>query len=260
MQEEQFDYISRVYPDLAKIRYIVVGDGKSGTSTMCASFNQKSKRCIHTHGNGSFWKQYPNLRQKNVDLNVFYRWLYSISNRKPLVIYTFREPVSRTISAFFENIRQLTTLAERQSTDTLCEVMNRNFDTQEKYHCCDHPWFDGFETYSHEFDKTKGWSFYETEHIRILHLKFEKIETWEEAIQSILSFEELSDFEFTKDRTHTGGEYNHLYIQTKQQFSPSLDKLDSLFNIHSKFLEHFYTNDEILSLKEFWYSKSKMQK
>lgn len=258
-EQRKFIILKKNFSHLGKIRYFIIGDGKSGTTTAWQSLLSGSARgrtSIHAHCDGSLWKfRYPQLQRYNIGLQQLIQFSFDTSKRKPLIIYTFREPISRTISAFFENLPKFSRPVERRSSPLLCKRLEEHFLTED-YHSCHHPeYFDGFNPYEAEFDKTRGWSLYETEHCRILFLKFERMESWHEAITTALANDEKSDFKWKPSYLSSQKGYYNVYQQVKRNFRPSREKLDQKFERHEKWMKHFYTDEEIANIKAVWYAK-----
>jgi len=259
MADHKIAILKKQYPQLGKLRYFIIGDGKSGTTTVWQSLlagGAKGRSSIHAHCNGSLWKfRYPQLQRYNIGLPELIQFAHQTSHRQPLIIYTFREPISRTISAFFENLVKFSRPSERRSAPVLCKRLDEHFLTED-YHTCEHPeYFDGFNPYEAEFDKTRGWSLYATEHCRILFLKFECMKNWQEGIMTALANDERNDFKWKPSYLSSQKGYYNVYQQVKREFRPSREKLDQKFERHEKWMNHFYTDEEIATLKASWYAK-----
>src|SRR5437588_835712 len=81
--------------ELRDVRYFIISHGKSGSSTLVKSL----KDSLRVHHNKHFQKQHLNLNLRDV-----IEYSYHQHNRKPLLISSFREPISRVISMFFESL------------------------------------------------------------------------------------------------------------------------------------------------------------
>lgn len=262
--EEKFDYLRKRFPHLAKLRYFVIGDGKTGTVTCWRSIMygaSQGRSSIHAHGDHYLWQvRQPHLKEQGIGIAALVEFAHLESQRKPLIISSFREPISRTISAFFENFAIFTngmTEEEKRSPDVVCQRLLENFQSED-YHVVDTPaHVGGLDCYASEFAKTRGWACYETEHARVLLLKFEFMQSWPDAFKATLMADEQTDFKWTPGYLSSDKGYFQLYQAVKAQFQPTREALDKKFATHDRFLKHFYTEQEITDLKAYWYSRCK---
>lgn len=266
LDPKKSEFLTNRAPHLAKLRYLIVGDGKSGTVTSWRSIMKgqaKNRLSLHAHGNEYLWSnRMPLLREPQVDLLDLVKFAGQSQNVKPLIIYTFREPIGRTISAFFQNFAIFCkdlSLEDKKSTTAVCACLLENLQS-ENYHACEiSSQMGGLDCYAQPFDKARGWSTYETEFARLLFLKFERIENWSEGFKAALTAEEIVDFQWTPAHLTSEKPFYEFYQQVKNEFRPTREALDTKFATHDQFLNHFYTVDEIANLKKVWYGRCEEQ-
>lgn len=238
---------------LSNVKYFIICDGKSGSTTLYNSFRKNT--AIHAHTTAHFQKKTPQADQLGITLRTMQDWSHQKFHRPPLIICSIREPIGRTVSSYFQNFRTHNPKKTPTAAD-ICSQLEQLLPTLENYHSWDAKEdFDDLDILSLPFDTEIGHSFYETDRIRLLILKFEKIETWPETILRYLDQSEKSDFRFTPSNLSSGKSYNNLYRKVLGDFKPSIDTLDKKFEIQKETLEHFYTKAEIEIFKLRWYSK-----
>ncbi len=267
LTEEKIDFLRTKVPHSAKLRYFIVGDGKSGTVTCWHSLmkgNSNQRLSIHAHYHEYLWStRMPILKELQIDLFDLVQYAHQSQACKPLIVYSFREPIGRTISAFFQNFNffcKNLSNEDKKSSSSVCACLLDNLQS-ENYHSCEVPsQMGGFDCYSQPFDKERGWSLYETEFARVLFLKFEKIQNWIDAFKAALSEEEQIDFSWRPSHLTKDKSIYAFYQKVKEEFTPTQQALDEKFATHEKFMNHFYTENEIAELKATWYARCQEQK
>lgn len=186
-----------------------------------------------------------------------------LKNRKKLKVITIiREPISRNESFFFQDLhiplcqmskRDWTWVYTKNNTQALIEEYFNYFNS---YHGIN--WFDnemqkhlGIDVYSYPFDKDKGYSIINQKNIDLLIVRLENInEISSDVFSGFLAVEN-----FTLKNQNVGQDkwYNPLYKEFKSSVEYTKKYVDSLYQ--SKYMKHFYTEDEI----ESFYSRLKMQ-
>jgi len=96
--------------DCNNIRVIVVTIPKTGTSTLALSFQRAFNRrssfnnVLHGHSRECIHKWLPFLKRDNIDVTDFVDY-YNATHpgKKSIVIHSYREPISRLISGYFQD-------------------------------------------------------------------------------------------------------------------------------------------------------------
>jgi len=238
------------------IKYFIICDGKSGSMTLASSF----RNSIHAHSTGYLWKKEPVLGAARITLREMQDHSREKFGRKPWVIFSVREPIGRTVSAFFQNMKQFVPKEELGNEEFVLAKLSTLFLDLENYHIFDknvyHDHIDGLDIYAQPFDVEKGYAVYETERLRIMVLKFERIKEWQELIPTLLLPDEQDDFKYVP--TNLSERKTNYAVQQVviQNFKPSPQDIYVKLDRHRLMLTHFYSTEEITNLRLKWTKKS----
>src|SRR3989338_6062816 len=233
------------------IKYIIFTGGKTGGSTLSTCL----KDSLHVHCYYHMWQQHPALAKYGIGVKDLINYIYTKTGKKVLILSAYRDPVSRTISAFFEkyeiNIRKKNATLQEQLA-----VFNDNFFMdQEEYH----PYLDkenlmGLNIYEKPFNKVKGHTVYENDKIKLLLLKFDIINKWKDIIPLYLDKNSISDFIYIKSNISTDKWYSSLYKNFKNNFYTTNYLLDLKIKNNFELLNYFYTPQQRSALLSIWRS------
>jgi hypothetical protein len=173
-----------------------------------------------------------------------------LMGKKIKIVTLTRDPLARTISAYFEqyqyvlkkDINQITT---RELIDNFHEFAN---------HKTPHIWFDneirtmlGTDVYSVNFDKELGCGEIETNTYNLLIVKMEKLSSLEGVLANYFN---VKDFQLKSTNRSEYKVYKEAYDKFKQEVTFSKAYLD--FHYNSKYAKHFYTEDELTYFRKRW--------
>lgn len=214
---------------------------------------------------------YSGLRKKFVNdenlhngpVSLYYKKILNvvkdnIQNGKPLkVITVVREPIARNISLMFHDLQLILGINE-----DISNIKNEKYAYTEifedlYYQTIDNDyllnWFDielksllGIDIYKYNFNKEKGYNIIQKNNIKLLIIKFEKLN---ECVNIIREFCNLDKFELIKTNSSSEYWYSPLYQVFKSKFIPNIEHLEKLYK--SKFMNYFYSDKEI----EYFYKK-----
>ena len=137
----------------------------------------------------------------------------------------------------------------------VCQRLEACFMTED-YHCWENQDdVDNIDVYCVPFAQDRGVGFVETERIRLLLLKFERIANWPEIVPDFLTASETEDFNFRSSNLSENKHYSELYREVKKRFAPTLQSLDNKLARHRRFLEHFYGQEQTTALELTWRNK-----
>ena len=219
--------------------------------------------CPHTMGRLFRNHNYPNYR--NANCKGFRGWvkltkmfikrkilLYFYKRRKMKIITLVREPISRNISMFFQNLEiPLIHIAKNSSltrveNTSLHRLIDEYFVSFNQKSGMD--WFDnelkryfGVDVYEYDFDRERGYSTIRSGDIEVLIIKFEKLrEVGEKCIGEFIG---NSDFKIKDYNVSSDKWYSPVYENFKNEVQFDENYLNEMLN--NKYLKHFYTTDEI---------------
>jgi len=199
--------------------------------------------------------QYMLRNQKPQDESVGF-CLYKeigLRKKKAKIISSFREPISRNISAFFQNFE---IISHKQNIKDNVNIHELILEFLSKYpHHVPLHWFDielekvlDINVYAYPFPKDRGYLVIRKNNIDLLLLKLEVPDTIKEL--AISEFLQIDDFHLLKKNIGEEKEYSNVYQNFKRSIKLPSDYVDYMMN--SKFTRHFYTNSEIFKFQNIW--------
>jgi len=182
---------------------------------------------------------------------------YAIIRKKKLnVITLIREPISRNVCAFFNNFERDVGIPYKQSKYSIPELLDifLSCNTGGNYHFWVLEWFDkhikdnfGVDVFVHPFPDV-GYATYENQNIRLLVMKLETPD--ELKVKAVKEFLGLDKFDLFRTNTANDFEYKETYKRFKNEIRLPPQYIDRI--TESKFVNHFYTRDEIDKMKRTW--------
>jgi hypothetical protein len=188
--------------------------------------------------------------------------------KKWKVITLTREPISRNISTFFENleIRQLDVKNQYEISSDYYDIKPLIIRQHEVYRLVDiffdrlnHDtpleFFDrelkdvfGIDVYATEFQKKDGYQIYTNMNVDVLLIRLENLN--ECAGVAFKSFLNIDDFKLVNENIGSKKIYAPLYEKFKKDILLPDSYLDKFYN--SKFMRHFYSEEEIENFIAKW--------
>ena len=253
--------------------------GKVGSSTIVKSLEASnlSQPIYKVHFlnpdiNKKRWenqKSYKNLLAPNY-LIIDQYFCENIDNlvaqkEKIKIITSVRDPIARGISSFFQNITHFFPNVYRKlenkeiDIEDLIQMYWEDPEAEERrYRALN--WFDqelnsilDIDVFSMDFPKSQGYAIERNikTGIDILVIKLEKFSPClETGLKDFLSLEQMS---MVNANVAKSKRYYEIYNEFKNKINFSPESLDRVYN--SQFMKHFYTDEEIDSLRGKW-SKS----
>jgi hypothetical protein len=185
------------------------------------------------------------------------RMLYnkiSKGKRKAKIITLVREPLSRNISAFFENLHIYIGL-DKKDTDYPLKKLIDIF-INEYSHEVPLQWFDlelkkatGINVFDYPFPKHKGYMTIEKNNIELLIMKLEIPDVLKQRV--IADFLHLDNFRLVSHNLGKDKTYSNTYQQFKQTISLSSAYINKMLS--SKYATHFYGEKDISELWGKWH-------
>ncbi len=195
------------------------------------------------------------------------------NNRKWLVITLVREPISRNVSSFFQNLEfrlsyDYRSELQRKGKEAVAAEIQRLFDVNyldpwamERVDANPLTWFDselkavfGVDVYASDFPTKKGYQIYESDRARVLLLRLEDLNRIHSA--ALKEFLQLDDFTLVSANTAEAKAYSELYEIFLRDLTLPASYVDDLCN--SRHARHFYTDAEIKHLRARWKERERL--
>lgn len=248
--------IRTIYHNPRRNIYLIYSMGKVGSSTFYSSLKEKIplSAILHTHFLSHNWleKILPQLHH-SFHLNIHQgkatkEFLKKNQNRKKKIVTLVREPMSRAISDCFQNWKHLyDSLDGKTSEDIFLRLKNED-------HHYTLSWFDSefkeyldFDIYSVPFNKELGHQTYYFDNFDLLCVKLEMLNKLDDDVFiDFFGFKlDLKNSNLSKDKPS-----KDLFKEVVSNYREDAIKLDAIYT--SKYVEHFYTKNEIEQFKSQW--------
>ncbi len=176
-------------------------------------------------------------------------------NQRLKIITMVREPVIRDISDVFENWKTFFSLEKAH------ELTSEMVLTRLRMHKFEYTlnWFDnefrnwtGIDIYNKPFDKEQGYSVWHFDAFDVLCIKLEKMDSV--LTKGMLELGGPPLKQGSNANVATSKAIKDVYKDVSNKFRLSPEQENILLN--SKYLNHFYTADEIMALKTRWSSNN----
>ena len=268
----------RKHPDLRTSEHkpiLVYQMGKVGSKTIVHSLTQSSlpNEVLHIHVVTQSYldqledvlrKAFPKLHHVPPHLIVgeFIRdWEDEARDPRPwIVVSIVRDPIARNLSCFVQDIdlRQPEfNYQEKVDSMPMEELAPQLTELFLSDHDHDRPleWFDvelkqtmGIDVFCEPFPKEKGYATFENDRAKLLLLKLEKLNACGE--DALSSFFELEGIKLVHANIATEKKYSDVYKKYLKFISLPESYLDKMYD--TKLAKHFYTHEEIASMRKKW--------
>lgn len=248
-------------PEAGPSPILIYQMGKVGSSTVERSLKGIGRPVVHIHHlnprtRAAVRRQH---EEKGLPTPAHYRAADAVlrdleQGRQLDVVTLVREPVSRNISAFFQNIRVFGHDPERLGPERVAELTEQFI---ERYaHHVPLRWFDdelremlGIDVYARPFPRSRGHTTLESPRARVLILKSELPDPAKaEALATFLGLASPPPIR----RANVGAEkgYREVYAAFLDAIRLPADYLDRMY--HSRYARHFYDEQELRAFRQRW--------
>jgi hypothetical protein len=177
-------------------------------------------------------------------------YLFSHANKKIKVISLYREPISRNISAFFEQYQYV---LDKNINDYATEGLINEF-WKHANHDAPLVWFDeeikktfNINVFDYPFDKEKGYTVIKKGNVELLLLTMEKVNDLENEIGDFLN---IAGFKLAKTNRAEKKPYSEIYKHFKKDLTIEPLYMEKMYESQS--VKYFYTAETIASFKTKW--------
>lgn len=243
--------------------------GKVGSNSLSYTLESAGIDCSSKHYFGGEQLHFFQNHKSNWPGKAYRKWAQFYLRQQPKkvnIITLVRDPLARNLSMTFFSLERILyhTLQSKDGRNLKGQNLSRSeliqigFEEQLN-HRGPLLWFEeefgavvGINVYDFPFDQSAGYSIIEQEHVRVLILKLEKLQSLEKVIAKFVG---LKDFKLRSANRSEKNWYADLYKEFKQNFVPTEEYIQLLYE--SKFMKHFYSKEEIEQLRKRWTGATK---
>jgi hypothetical protein len=196
----------KLYP---KIDVLCLTSGKCGSTTLCQTFRANGFKSIKAHSTDCFKSQF----KYDGLIDLIDR---SSQDKKLYIIDSYRTPIERKISSFFENIRKHVPNHRNKTVDELINIFNSKYLNEiEEYHSINpimkHYGVEPFDT----FDFNKRFIIKEKGNLVFIKILFSDINNWSNILSSIFNKQiVVSNGNISQRKS-----YKHIYNEFKAKYT-----------------------------------------
>ena len=234
-----------------QLEVLIYSAGKTGTSTLGTSFARSGYTTALLH-----------YDPPNPDIGRIADIINYPRPHKLLVVTAYREPISRYISAFFQNITPLLQISHQEfatrdydwCVSQIIEYLYNIVANPSKENLFDPALrdnYDGADILSQPFNKDQGYAMIETDRLQILIMRFDRMSNWDKIINSHTQ----KKVRLRAANLTAGKPIGSLYKQISDTIVVPRDILDNLFTIEAPTLAHIFTPTELDEIVNRWYSR-----
>jgi hypothetical protein len=266
------DILRKEYSTLGKLKVwfgrksvIVFTMGKVGTLTVCNSLRAVGYKHVHPH---SLRYTRPGVHFLKINLSIAERfkyfiktflkrtkvWVWKKLKNEILIITGVRDPYSRNISAYFEQVHYLGGISPKATISQIRDQFDATCDFDAPIN-----WFDkevlqvtGINVFDYTFDKDKGLSIITKGKFKLLVFRIDKLNGLEHEISKFIGDE---NFRILSTNSSDDGQYIKQLKEYKNKYKYEIDKVKKFSN--SIYMSHFYKPEEIENFALRWGASSK---
>ncbi len=245
--------IENTYVELQRLKFftfapmykemiLVYQPGKVGSMSIHESILEAGKYALHVH----------NLKEIEYSKGNIKKMAQAHSAK---IISLVRDPIARAMSALWYGFRRSEPyypLVENGGYEGFEGVHKKYF--YEGFENQEFQWFNnemkevfGIDIYEYPFDKERGYSIIEQDHLQLMLLTTEKINDLEEEIGRFVG---IDCFSLESKNIAEQSDYRFAYAEYKEKVRFSKSMLDRVYN--NSYVKHFYTEEIIESFYRKW--------
>jgi len=221
---------------LNNLDVIVYCGGKCGSSTLFHTFLKNGFKSYSTHNN-KYFEHVCNKTNKDINKTFFDVIDFNLQqNKKIYIIDSYRNPIERKISSFFQNISLFLPNYNEKTMDEIISIFNTNFLYEiENYHSIDEVMLHYEIELFNDFDFENKYTIKEKNNLIFIKLRFNDINEWSDILTKIFN----KKIQLHNHNLTTTKKINDLYIEFKKKYIIPENYLnnhiinDSKFNIYN---------------------------
>lgn len=221
---------------LYELNVIVYSGGKTGGTTLSNTLSLNNFNSLHVHSNYYFQTKVI----KNTEISIFDVINYNSKKRNLIIIDSYRTPIERKISSFFENIIYYLPNYDEYSVEQLINIFNEKyFYGIEEYHPFDElKQHYGYPDFT-EFDFNNKYSIIVIDNITFVKIRFSEINIWSSILTKFFNQQIIMH----NENLTANKKINNIYDEFKLKYK-----------VPDKYLDEILPND-----KNFLIFNSKME-
>jgi hypothetical protein len=257
---KEYSAIDKVKVWFGEKSVVVFTMGKVGTLTVCNSLRNIGYRHVHPH---SLRFTRPGIHFIKVKLSFGQNLKYKIMTifkrikvtiwkllKKEIVIITgVRDPYSRNISAYFEQVHYLGGISEKATHENIEKQFNDSCVFNAPLN-----WFDieikrvtGIDVFEYPFDKDEGFCIISKGKYKLFVYRIDKLNSLSKELARFIG-DDL--FQILSTNSSEKGEYFDQLSELKKNYRYDSDRVKTYSE--SKYMKHFYTEAENQRCIEKW--------
>lgn len=224
---------------------MVCAGGKCGSTTLRHTFCQNGYKSIKFHHENCFVSQFKKC-------NILESVKISSKNKKLYIVDSYRLPLERKISSFFENLKVHIPCYEKKSISDIINIFNKeHLRSIEEYQSMMNTILNNLHlSHFEEFDFDKKYTVREEKNIIFIRLRFKDIHCWSEILSEIFGKKiKLYSKNLTKDK-----KIYVLYKKFLEEYKVPRDYLD-IIEKDKNFLM-YNTLEEQREYLKYWETRS----
>jgi hypothetical protein len=243
------------YKKLNDLDIIVYCGGKCGSSTLHTSFKKNGYKSYKIHDN-SYFQYLCNIFKKDMNKTIYDVIDFNVQqNKKIYIIDSYRTPIERKISSFFQNIDNHISNYNMKTTEDIISIFNEKIIYElEEYHSIDEVMMHyGLDTFT-EFDFEKKYNIVQKGNIIFIKMRLNDINEWSTILSTILE----KNIVVHNENLTSAKPINKLYIEFKEKYRVP-EKYLTEYLIHDKTFKIYNTKEEQDKYLYIWLKKSYIQ-
>jgi hypothetical protein len=197
--------------------------GKSGSLTLYESLKNNNFKVLHTHGEKYFMNTNPIYIK--FKLNLYELIQLNSLNKKIYIIDSYRNPIERKISSFFQNYE----IKNNDTEESIMDLLNNYVILNENYSCMDETlnYFNIEKPKNFDFDKK--YNIIDHKNIVFIKLRFNDIKEWDIILSKI----------FDKNITMLNSN-----LSINKKYHKMYEKIKSIYHVPECVLNNIKNNNE----------------
>lgn len=233
--------------DWKDVNCFIFCGAKCGSSTLAFSLNENNIKTIHSHSEIFFRKKFKKEKK------TIFEIINEISNKKKIyIIDSYRTPIERKISSFFQFIHLYVPYFWKKTINELIDIFNNKYvNEMSEYHSINEL-FDGFNIkHFDEFNFEKGYNIKEINNVVFVKLLFKDINDWDKHLTEIFN----KTIKITSRNIGEEKKYASIYKEFKEKYKVPKSYLNNIL-ANDKEFKIYNTPEEQINYINYWKNRS----